>query len=241
MKVATYEPGHLGIRPYAEIILSRKTLWPVITLLIVTAMFGCKKNSGQQVMDHVPISESEYQDILDMELPDDGPLQYEKLIYRNSINYYTLTSSTGSDLHSEIGGKGPSSICKDCSWAYTWDFIWKWDTNEGDGLCSAKWINAKVFFDYHVPLWIREQEMSLQFRQRYSTWMKEIWTNINQRTVIVLQETALLERNIMALPKQDCAALDRRIKAEGTLTTARINTGLDALASGGSRDWMLDF
>lgn len=204
-------------------------------------MFGCKTKSGRQVMDHEPISESEYQAVLDMEIPDDGPLKHEKLIYRNEINYYTLASTTGSDLHSEIDKKGPSSICSNCSWAYTWDFIWKWDTNESNGLCSAKWVNAKVYFDYHVPLWVREQEMPLQFRERYSEWMKGIWTNINQRTVIVLQETALLERNIMAFPKQDCAQLDRQIKTEGTLAKARIDTRISAFVSSGSRDWMFDF
>lgn len=214
----------------------------MIMLLIIAAMFGCKKKSGQQVMDHEPISESEYQAILDMEIPDDGPLKQDKLISRNEINYYTLTSSTGSNLYSEIREKGPSSpTCENCAWLYTWDFIWKWDVKEGGGLCSVNWINARVSFGYNVPLWVREQEMPLPFRQRYSAWMKDVWSRINQRTVIVLQETALLERNIMALPKQDCAELDRRIKTEGTLTTARIKTGIDAVASGGTRDWMFDF
>ena len=214
----------------------------MIMLLVIATMLGCKKTSDKQVKDHEPISESEYQAILDMEILDDGPLKQDKLIASNEINYYTLTSSTGRNLYSEIMEKGPSSPnCENCAWSYRWDFIWKWDINESGGQCSVKWINAKVWFSYNIPLWVREQEVSFPFRQRYSEWMRDVWSRINKRTVIVLQETALLERNLMELPRQNCAELDRRIKTAGPLTSARINTRIEAVAKGGARDWMFDF
>ena len=220
----------------------RKMLRLIAVAMVVCSVFGCKKNSQKQVMDHVPLSYSEVQSVLDMEVPDDGPIQQEKLISRNEVSYYTLTSISGIDLYSEISQKGPSSIsCEGCAWAYSWDFLWKWDTRDVSGVCSVNWINSKVYFSYHLPLWVREKEAPILFRQRYSEWMCGVWLSVNRRTLVVLQEIALLERNVMSFPKERCADLDRRIKTEGALTMANINSKIGALPPGESREWMRDY
>lgn len=193
-------------------------------------------------MGHQPISESEYKDIINIKLPDDGPIEQEKLISGNDIFYYTLTSTTGPNLYSEVSKKGPSlPTCENCAWSYSWSLLWKWDVKEDGVICSMNWANVKVSFNYRMPLWLQEQEASPQLRQRYSIWMKDSWLRINKRTARILQEAASLERSIMALPKQNCAELDRRIKSEGFGTMNKIKTEIDPLPLGGSRTWMYDF
>lgn len=224
--------------------LKRKFVWLLVASFVIAGLCGCQKKSRGQVKEHEPLSESEYLLTQNLDLPTDGPIVH-KLIYRNDINHYTLAALAGRELHAEIAAKGPSSICKsNCSWAYVWTFLWKWDTRKRGGACSINWINTKLYIDYHVPLWVRESQAAPNFQLRYAAWMREGWSYLNTRIAIIIQESALLERTVMMLPEQDCEALDRRVKSEGVLAQARIDTRIAALskeAAMASRDWMLDF
>ncbi|MGE5385480.1 MAG: DUF922 domain-containing protein [Betaproteobacteria bacterium] len=210
--------------------MNNKLFRCALLALAIAAVGGCQKWGGQ-VMDHPPITAEGYDAILKMPLPDSGPIEQKDLLYRNKVSDFTIGASNAKDMYAEFRRKGPLPLCKtECGAAYMWKFDFKWDTvAAADKTCSVKWINAMIDSDYYVPLWTVEKEAAAPLRQAYAEWMRKSWVEMNKKAAAVVQEAALLERTVMALPAMPCDELDTKIIAEGAAASKRADARVEAL------------
>lgn len=223
--------------------LYRLLLVAVIAGIAYQAYHAKGQRRDHQVRDHAPITGEQWKELRDMPAPRGRPFPANTLMRTPGVHYYNVMASSGAGLEAQIRELGPSEICGfPCATSFHWNLLWKWEDIEQDGVCAMDWANVVVTIDYQVPLWLNEREAPAPFRARYSEWMAQVWEQLNDRTRVVVDEAALLEMRLNAMPPMICDDLDRAIKADGFSTIEKIKQRTAALGvNPGARDWMRDY